>query len=114
MDPDPAPYPDPTTDPTPFFSDFKDAKKIFFLHMRKGKDPDSGPYLWEAQKHVDPADPDPQHCYREHWPGDDTVVVAVHLAEGGLGQALVSHLSLRVRQGMKILHQSLEYDTIAI
>jgi hypothetical protein len=31
MDPDPAPYPDPTTDPTPFFSDFKDAKIIFFI-----------------------------------------------------------------------------------
>ncbi len=61
---------------------------------------------------MDPVDPDSQHCYREHLPGDDTIVVAVHLAEGGLGQALVSHLPLRVRQGMKILHQSLEYSII--
>jgi hypothetical protein len=32
MDPDPAPDPDPypTPDPTSFFSDLKDAKKIFF------------------------------------------------------------------------------------
>ncbi len=27
---DPASDPDPTTDPTPFFSDFKDSKKILF------------------------------------------------------------------------------------
>jgi hypothetical protein len=25
--------PDPTTDPTPFFSDFKDANKINFFHI---------------------------------------------------------------------------------
>ncbi len=25
--------PDPTTDPTPFFSDFKDAKKNYFFHI---------------------------------------------------------------------------------
>jgi hypothetical protein len=33
MDPDPVPVPDtdPTPDPTPFFIDFKDAKKIIFL-----------------------------------------------------------------------------------
>jgi hypothetical protein len=32
MDPNPALDPDPTPDPTRFFSDFKDAKKnIFFL-----------------------------------------------------------------------------------
>jgi hypothetical protein len=30
MDSDPAPGPDPTSDPTPFFIDFKDAKKNFF------------------------------------------------------------------------------------
>jgi hypothetical protein len=51
--------PEPTPDPTPFFIDFKDAKKIFFssyfvlicrhyisplnTFVRKGKDPD--PYL---------------------------------------------------------------------
>jgi hypothetical protein len=26
-------YPDPTPDPTPFIIDFKDAKKIIFLHI---------------------------------------------------------------------------------
>jgi hypothetical protein len=31
MDPDPDPDPDPTSNPTPFFSDFKDAQKIFFF-----------------------------------------------------------------------------------
>jgi hypothetical protein len=30
MDPDPAPDPHSTSDPTPFFSDFKDAKKVNF------------------------------------------------------------------------------------
>jgi hypothetical protein len=30
---DPALDPDPTPDPTPFFSDCKDAKKIFFFHI---------------------------------------------------------------------------------
>jgi hypothetical protein len=46
--------------------------------MRKGKDPepDPVPYLWiriwEAEKHEDPADPDPvldpdpQHCKEDH------------------------------------------------
>jgi hypothetical protein len=81
--------PDPASDPTPFFSDFKDAKKLIFflifflitthrqnyrylilqalfqsahIFLRKVKDPD--PYLLL----VDPdpggpkhADPDPQH-----------------------------------------------------
>ncbi len=31
MDPDPVPDPDSTPDPTPFFHDFKDAKKIIFF-----------------------------------------------------------------------------------
>jgi hypothetical protein len=31
QDLDPDPTLDPTLDPTPFFIDFKDAKKIFFL-----------------------------------------------------------------------------------
>jgi len=45
MDPDS----DPTPDPTPFFSDFKDAKKIiffppyFFLHIF---------FLWLSQRHM--------------------------------------------------------------
>ncbi len=43
MDPDPAPTPDPdpTQDPTPFFTDFKDAKKnnffvIFSVNLSTG------------------------------------------------------------------------------
>jgi hypothetical protein len=31
MDPDLAPGPDPTSDPTPFFIDFKDEKKKFHI-----------------------------------------------------------------------------------
>jgi hypothetical protein len=31
MDLDPVPDPDPTLDTTPFFGDFKGAKKIFFI-----------------------------------------------------------------------------------
>ncbi len=49
-----------------FTSFFKDKKSWFFLLFLL--DPD--PYLWladpdriqEAQKHMDPMDPDPQHC----------------------------------------------------
>ncbi len=33
LDPDPIPDPDLAPDLTPFFSDFKDAKKIFFCHI---------------------------------------------------------------------------------
>ncbi len=35
MDLDPAPDPDldPTTDPTPFFTDFKDVKRLFFSYL---------------------------------------------------------------------------------
>ncbi len=43
----------------------KHYSRLFNTLMRKGKDPDPDPYLWRiAQKHVDPADPDPdsQHC----------------------------------------------------
>jgi hypothetical protein len=70
---DPDPDPNSTPDPTPFFIDFKDAKKIYFhlqskklniflkfcvnmifcrhyinplnTFMRKGKDPEPNPYL---------------------------------------------------------------------
>ncbi len=45
------PKPDPTPEPTSFFSGFKDAKKIFFS-LRKVKDPDPDPYPWLI-------DPDP-------------------------------------------------------
>jgi hypothetical protein len=31
LEPDPEPAPDPTSDKTPFFSDFKDAKKSYFF-----------------------------------------------------------------------------------
>ncbi len=81
MDPDP----DPTLDPTSFFSDFKYAKKISILQalqysisVRSTPLGEKGRIrswirirtsdLWirnrEAQKHADPADPDPQHCRR--------------------------------------------------
>jgi hypothetical protein len=33
MDPDPALYPYPTPDPTPFFIDFKDTKKNFLIFL---------------------------------------------------------------------------------
>jgi hypothetical protein len=72
MDPDPVP--DPTPDPTTFFIDFKDAKKSFFpfiFRLKKcnfllifcvNSDECIRIRIQEAQKHADPADPDPQHC----------------------------------------------------
>ncbi len=79
-----------TSDTTPIFSEFKDAKKLFFkffflltypqVHYPqsfcykiflqayfspsgRGKEEGKGKIrIREDQQHADPADPDPQHC----------------------------------------------------
>ncbi len=71
MDPDPAPAPDPdpTPDPIPFFNDFKDVSMISVrsqhIYGEKGRIRSqirtSVFWIRIAQKHADPADPDPQH-----------------------------------------------------
>jgi hypothetical protein len=60
--------PDPTPDPSPFFSDAKDLKKYFFSYFFLITYLQAHYHQYfirirEAQKHEDPADPDPQH-----WP----------------------------------------------
>jgi hypothetical protein len=55
--------PDPTPVPTPFFSDFKNAKKVssvfslLNIFRRKGKDPELGPDLYLRLIDPDPGGP---------------------------------------------------------
>jgi hypothetical protein len=76
-DPDPGIRTSDWPDPTSFFSDLKDAKKYFFItypqahyllfliHCDKIGRVRNRSRIREAQKHADPADPDPQHCVQD-------------------------------------------------